>query len=134
MEYKKLTAIEAENLTPGIVINFGNGILWEVSEVGSPEMTRLWEDGAMKERPARKVKIKNLSTGKIQEDYAYTLTQGTTESADPTIEKCGQCWSLRPSNEMKTALIWERKPLRQVPGRFCADKQCAEERQMGAEG
>lgn len=134
MEYKKLTEEEANNVTPGICVNFGNGTIWEVIELISTKTRSFLENGERVTKQDQLIKAINKKTGRVIEGYSFGLTQGTTESMDPTIEKCEQCGSLRPANEMKTALIWERKPARQVSRRFCADKPCAEHRQMGAEG
>lgn len=126
MEYKKLTASEAENITLGACINFGNGSIWEVIKVFPPEVTN--------PKGEFTAEIKDQSTFRVIKSDLRQLTQGTIESLDPTIEKCEQCGSLRPASEMITAPIWKRNPVRQDPGRFCADKPCAEHWQMGTEG
>jgi hypothetical protein len=134
MEYIKLTESEALNISPGTVVNFGNGYLCEVIQVGPIEIKSHWEAGAKKEQQDRIIKFKELTTGKISEGYTFELTRGTTESLDTTIVKCDQCGALWPASELITAFIWKRNPVRQDPGRFCPDKPCAEHRQMGAEG
>jgi hypothetical protein len=132
MEYKKLTLDEIDVLPIGTKVNFGDGVIKELVEIGeSKPRGKTWTPGGMVDWNECDVVMKK-EDGQTVKHYASVLQNGTIESLDPSIERCAYCGKLRPYGEMKSATIFVNRGRR--TSRYCFDGPCAGYDQMAAEG
>ena len=130
-EYNKLTQEEINNLQLGTKINFGNGDVGEIIRFYDGERYCAIRDGKFVEYTDKMVEIK-YDNGEISNFYTMVLKGATTETLDPTIERCQYCGILKPAKEMHSATIWVNGD--KQTNRYCIDKNCANFDQMAAEG
>jgi len=130
--YKKLTLEQIDKLQIGNLVNFGDGNVYAILRFYEGDKCRAFKDGKWTEYAEKMVEVIRCLDGKTKSFYTMVLHGATTDTLDPTIEKCAYCGNLRPKNEMKSMTIWVNGTTQN--NRYCIDMPCGGYDQMAAEG
>lgn len=126
MEYQKVT--EAEVL-PGVVLNFGGG---DVEIVVKVEESTKFGFGANLPQVVKEVTLSKID-GRLDTYFLSAVCRSATRlTVDPNIKRCRYCGALRDPSDFKRATI--RVNRRDETDDYCADRPCAGNAQMAAEG